>query len=310
MKKILVTPRSFGKFNRSSVEKKLNDAGIEIVYNPYNRIMTKEEMISTLKGMDGLIVGVDPVDEEVLEAAGTLKAIAKYGVGTDNIDLDASRKLNIPVSTTKNANSNAVADYSFGMMAAVARNIVRINNSAKNGDWTKQTAIDIYKKKIGIIGLGAIGKGMVNRCKGFDMEIYAYDVYKDENYIKENNIKFTAVDEMLKECDFITLHIPLTDETKHIINENNLKNCKKNLVIVNTARGGLIDEKALYDALKTNRIYGAAIDAFEIEPPRNSPLLELDNVIVGSHTAAGSEDATNMMTEMAVENIIRDLGGK
>lgn len=307
MTKILVTPRSFAKFNREEVNTLLGSHDIDIVNNPYGRILTEQEMVEAVREVDGLIVGVDPVTKQVIDAAPHLKTIAKYGVGTDNIDVDYAHSLGIKVSITANANSNAVADYTFALLLDVARNVTHNNNRAKSGDWNKVTSLDVFGKKIGVIGLGAIGKGVVSRSKGFNMEVYGYDLYEDETYNQLHDIKFTDIDTIIRECDFITLHLPLTESTKNLLNGENLKNAKNSLIIVNTARGGLIDEDAIFDLLSTGKIYGLGIDAFEIEPPESSPLLTLDNVVVGSHTAAGSEDATNTMTLMAVQNIIRDL---
>lgn len=310
MAKILVTPRSFAKFNREEVETLLGSHNIEIINNPHGRILSEDEMIEAVRDIDGLIVGVDPVTKAVIDAAPHLKTIAKYGVGTDNIDVDYATSRGINVSITANANSNAVADYTFALLLDVARNVTTINNRAKSGDWNKITSLDVFGKKIGVIGLGAIGKGVVSRSKGFNMEIYGYDLYEDKEYNELNGVKFTDIDTIVKECDFITLHLPLTESTKNLLNAENLKNAKENLIIVNTARGGLIDEEVLYDLLSSGKIYGLGIDAFEIEPPESSPLLTLENVVVGSHTAAGSEDATNTMTLMAVQNIIRDMEDK
>lgn len=307
MTKILVTPRSFAKFNREEVNTLLGSHDIDIVNNPYGRILTEQEMVEAVREVDGLIVGVDPVTKQVIDAAPHLKTIAKYGVGTDNIDVDYAHSLGIKVSITANANSNAVADYTFALLLDVARNVTHNNNRAKSGDWNKVTSLDVFGKKIGVIGLGAIGKGVVSRSKGFNMEVYGYDLYEDETYNQLHDIKFTDIDTIIRECDFITLHLPLTESTKNLLNGENLKNAKNSLIIVNTARGGLIDEDVIFDLLSTGKIYGLGIDAFEIEPPESSPLLTLDNVVVGSHTAAGSEDATNTMTLMAVQNIIRDL---
>lgn len=310
MTKVLVTPRSFAKFNNKEVIAKFESHGIEMIPNPYGRILTESELITAMADVDAIIVGVDPITSSVMGAAPHLKTIAKYGVGTDNIDLEKAKELGISVTKTINANSEAVADYTFALMLDVARNVTRINNNAKDGDWKKITSIDVYGKKIGIIGLGAIGKGMVSRSQGFNMEVYGFDLFKDEDYIEANNIHFTSIEEIIKECDFISLHLPLTEDTKNILNKESLKDAKDNLVIVNTARGGLINEDDIYEMLKENKIYGLGIDAFAQEPPIGNPLLDLDNVIVGSHTAAGSIGATNSMTNMAVDNVINELEKK
>ena len=307
MKKVLITPRSYGKHNRDELIKKLNDNGIEAIFNPYGNIMSEEQMIKEIKDIDGVILGVDPMNANVLSNANKLKVISKYGVGIDNIDCDYANKNGIIINRTVGANSSAVADYAMTLLCAVARRLVEIDNGCHNDDWGKREALDIFGKKIGVIGLGAIGKGVVKRAKGFDMEVYGFDIFKDSEYIEKNNIKFTNIDTIVKECDFISLHLPLTNETKHILNENNLKFAKDSLIIINTARGGLVDEEILYNLLVENKIYGVGLDVFEQEPPKESKLLTLPNVIVGSHTAASTKDATIMMSEMATDNIIAEL---
>lgn len=307
MRKVLITPRSFAKYNRDEVLAFFQENGIEPFFNPHNEIMTEEQLKDALVDMDGLIVGVDPVTEEVINHAPHLKAIAKYGVGIDNIDVPAAESRNIKISRTVGANAASVADYSFALLMAVARRVVDINNGCKNNDWSKKIALDVFGKKIGVLGLGAIGRGMVKRAQGFDMEVYGYDIFKDEEYIRENNIRFVDIETMVKECDFISIHMPLTDETHHMFDKQLLEKAKANLVIINTARGGIVDEEALYELIKNGKIYGAGIDAFEQEPARDSKLLTLENVIVGSHTAASSVGATEQMTLMAAQNIIKDL---
>lgn len=307
MKKVLITPRSYGKHNRDELVRKLNENGIEAIFNPYGNIMNEEQMIEAIKDVDGVILGVDPMNSNVLSNAKNLKVIAKYGVGIDNIDCDYANEKSITITRTVGANSNAVADYAMTLLCAVARNLVDIDKGCHNNDWGKKEALDIFGKKIGVIGLGAIGKGVVKRAKGFDMEVYGFDVFKDDDYIANNDIKFTDIDTIVKECDFISLHLPLTNETKHILNKDNLKNAKSNLIIINTARGGLVDEDVLYDLLVEGKIYGLGLDVFEQEPPGDSKLLTLPNVIVGSHTAASTRGATIMMSEMATDSIIAEL---
>ena len=309
MVKVLITPRSFASYTKEPIEL-LEKAGVEIIKNPSKGILTKEQMMELVKDVEGIIVGVDPLSEDVLKKANKLCTIAKYGVGIDNIDMDYCKDNNIEVTITKNANSDAVADYAFTLMLSVARRLVEIDCACRKGDWSKRNSIDVYGKKLGILGLGNIGKGVAQRSKGFEMQVYAYDIYKDEEYIKNNNIIFTSVEQIFKECDFISVHLPMLESTKHLIDKKMLDNAKKNLVIVNTARGGIIDEQALYQALKEGRIYGAGIDVFEKEPPSESPLLGLDNVIVGAHSAASTVGAVDNMSCMAVKNLLKSFADK
>jgi len=303
MPKVLITPRSFAGYSNEPYEK-LAAAGITVIQNPVGGILDKNQMIEYTKNVDGIILGIDPMDADVLKTASQLKVISKYGVGTDNIDLEYCKKHGIEVTITKNANSEAVADYAFALMLAVARKVVEIDKSCRQGDWGKKVAVDVFGKKIGVIGLGAIGRGVVARAKGFSMEVYGYDVFKDDAYVQANNIRFAEPQEMIKTCDFISLHLPLTPETKHLINAKSLKTAKNNLIIINTARGGIINETDLYEALKTGVILGAGVDVFESEPAKDSKLLALDNVVVGSHCGASTVGAVDTMSLMAADNII------
>lgn len=306
MVKVLLTPRSFGKYSKEPYQL-LKENGIEVVTNPTGGILKEEEMKELIKDVDAIIVGVDTLNEDVLKEAKKLQVISKYGVGIDNIDIDYCKKNNIEVTITRGANSSAVADYSFALLLAVARRVSEIDKDCRSHDWSKKVSLDVYGKKIGILGLGAIGKGVAERAEGFKMEIYGYDIYKDEEFIKNHNIHFTTIEEIMKECDFVSIHLPLTKDTHHIINRDMLKSAKKNLIIINTARGGIIDENALYEALKSGDIYGAGIDVFENEPAADSKLLELDNVVVGSHCSASSVGAVDKMSMIATENVIKVL---
>lgn len=301
--RIVITPRSFGKNNAEAFEL-LEKNGFEVVRNEKGSIYTEEEMIQLVKDADAVIAGVDPLNERVLSAAPKLKIIAKYGVGLDNIDLDYCKAHDIQVEITRGANSAAVADFAFALMLGLARRMVEIDKGCRAGDWSKKESLDVFGKKLGVLGLGAIGKGVVRRASGFDMDIYGYDVFRDDDFIHQYQINFTSVEEIFRECDFISIHLPLLKETEHLVDEKLLATAKKNLILINTARGGIVDEDALYRALKNKEIYGAGIDAFECEPASQSPLLELDNVILGSHCAASTQGAVDKMTSMATENVI------
>lgn len=307
MKKVLITPRSFGKYNKEELVALLQQHGVEAEFNPYGTILREEQMKACLQDKDGLIVGVDPVNESIMKAAPHLKTIAKYGVGIDNIDMAYAKAKGISVTRTLNANANAVADYAMTLLMSVARRVVEINAGCHHNDWSKKEALDIYGKKIGVLGLGAIGRGVVKRAKGFDMEVYGYDIVRDDDFLNAYDVHFADVETIVRTCDFISLHLPLTKDTRHILNKENLKQAKETLIIVNTARGGLIDEDDLYELLKTHKIYGLGLDVFEQEPPQSSKLLELPNVVVSSHTAASSQEAINQMSRMAVENLLREL---
>lgn len=304
--KVMVTPRSFGKGNPQPIDM-LREKGCELVLNPYGRILNKQEMKELIRDVDAVIVGVDPIDKEILEQAPKLKIISKYGVGTDNIDLDFAKEKGIPVTVTNGANKDAVADYTIALMLAAARRMIPIDHACRQRNWNKVTSVDVWGKTLGLIGLGAIGKGVAARAKGFNMNILAYDLIKDESYETEHQINYVSLEELLTNSDFISLHLPLTKQTHHLIGEKEIGAMKENAVIVNTARGGLINERALLSALQEKRIWGAGLDVFEQEPPQDVGFLELDNLVIGSHCAASTYQAIENMGVMAAENVLEYL---
>jgi D-3-phosphoglycerate dehydrogenase len=306
MDKILVTPRSFGKNNPQPFEM-LKEKGYEITVNPYHRIMTQEEMISQIADMDGVIIGVDPLGSEVLKQAPKLKAISKYGVGLDNIDLEFAKQHGIAVTKTVGANSDAVADYAVALLLATARRIVYIDQECRKRNWAKTNSLQMCHKTLGLIGLGNIGKLVVKKVAGFEMKVLAYDVFHDVEYAAKHGIEYVDLATVLKEADFISIHLPLLAETKNLISYQEFEMMKAKAVLVNTARGGIIDEKALLWALQNHKIWGAGIDVFEEEPPRNDEFLGLDNIIIGSHCAASTFEAVDNMGVMAAQNLIDSL---
>ena len=305
--KVLTTPRSYGKTDPGLFEL-LKNAGLEVVRNETGGILDRETIQSLLADCDGVIVGVDPMDAEVIAAAPKLKAIAKYGVGVDNIDLEAAEARGIKVSRTVGANSEAVADYAMALILAVARKTVMIDVRCHRGDWKKITTRDVSGGTIGLLGLGAIGKHVARRAQGFGMTVLAHDPYWDEAYAAANGITRAAPEEIYAKADVISLHLPLTEETRGYIGAAELAQMKPDAILINTARGGLVDESALLDALEAGRIYGAGIDAFAEEPPQDPRWFRLENVVLGSHCAASTAGAARNMGRMATENLIRDLG--
>jgi D-3-phosphoglycerate dehydrogenase len=305
--KVLVTPRSFGKTNPALFER-LREAGLRIVRNDTGGILSAAQMREKIADCAGVILGVDPLNAEVLSAAPFLRAVARYGVGLDNVDLAVCETRGIAVSRTAGANSDAVADYAFALMLAVARRTTLIDRQCRKKDWRKITGIDMYGKILGIIGFGAVGKRVAKRARGFSMRVLAHDPVFDAQAAAELGAESADVDAICREADFITLHTALNDATRNLINARRLAAMKTTAVLVNTARGGLVDEAALLAALREGRIYGAGLDVFEEEPPLDQGWYSLDNVALGSHCAASTNGATETMGTMAVDNLLRDLG--
>ena len=245
-----------------------------------------------------------------MSAAKNLKAISKYGVGTDNIDLQAAKNRNIAVSNCPGSNSNAVAELVIGLMITMARNTQTLCNNLRNKRWTVEVGFELSGKKVGILGFGNIGKRVARYLQPFGVEIMVYDVFQDHQAAEEYNARYTTVEEIAATSDFITLHLPMIEETRHLLDRNLIATMKPGVFIVNAARGGIIDETALYDAVKNGTVAGAAVDVFEFEPPTASKLLENERIIVLPHIGASTRQASINMISMAIDNVAAILQGK
>lgn len=305
--KVLITPRSFGK-NNPDLFLRLERAGLEIVRNDTGGILTEDAMCRLIEPCEGVILGVDPLNANVLAHAPGLRAVSRYGVGLDNIDLAECEKRGIKVSRTLGAIDNAVADYAFAFMLAVARRLALIDRQCRQNDWSKITGLDVYGKTLGIIGLGAVGRCVARRARGFEMRILASDPRWDEDFAGSLDIVRCDVDELCEKSDFISLHCVLDESTRNLIGRKRIDLMKSRAILINTARGGLVDEDALLDALKGKRIWGAGLDVFEREPPENPLWRTLDNVIISSHCSSSTFGATELMGTLSVDHLLRDLG--
>jgi len=307
--KILITPRSFASFSDKSL-KMLAERNYKIERNNTGRPYEKEEMLKLIKDVDGIIIGIDELSAVIIGKANKLKVISKYGTGLDNIDIDVATNKKIIVTNTPTANVDAVADFAFGLILSLARRIPEADKKTKSGKWGKIIGKSVWEKTIGIIGLGKIGKQVAKRAKGFDMNILAFDIVKDKKSAKKYGIKYVKLEKLLRKSDYITIHIPLNYATRNMISYEELEKIKESAFLINTSRGGIVDEKALYDALKNNKLRGAALDVYKNEPLRESPLTELDNVIMTPHISAYTEEAIENMSIQAAQNLIDVLEGR
>lgn len=307
--KILVTPTSMQPGKESDALDTLRRFSSDLVFNPKGKPLTEDELIPLLSDCDGYIAGLDQVTEKVLKACPNLKVISRYGVGYDAVDVEAAKKLGIAVCNTPGANSQAVAELAMAHILAIARRIPMLDRKTKEGGWVRSTGIELKDKTVGIVGLGAIGRALANCCSGFGMKLTAYDPFINEAYCKEHNIVIKTLDEIIEQSDVISLHLPLTPDTRHMINRETIARMKKGAIVVNASRGAIVDEEAAYEALTSGQLGGLGLDAFEIEPPAGNKLLELDNVVVTPHTGAHTYEAVNNMQTMAVDNAIAVLCG-
>jgi len=259
----------------------------------------------------------DQIDEEVFDAAPNLKIVAQMAVGFDNIKVDEATKRGIYVTNTPGVLTETTADFAWALLMAVARRIVEADKYVRTGQWkvawhpTMMQGRDVYGATLGIVGLGRIGCAIAKRAKGFDMKVLYYDIIRRPDFEKEYGIQFTDIDQLFQKADFITINVSLTKETFHLVDEKKLKMMKKTTCLINNARGQVVDEKALYKALKEGWIAGAGLDVFEQEPtPVDNPLLKLDNVVVAPHISSASYETRSKMAEMVAENLISFFEGK
>ncbi|MDN5313473.1 MAG: glyoxylate reductase [Thermoanaerobacteraceae bacterium] len=276
----------------------------------------REVLLKEVEDVDGLVsLLTDKIDAELFERAKKLKIVSNYAVGFDNIDLDEATKRGIMATNTPGVLTETTADLAFALLMATARRIVEADKFARAGKWKTWGPMlmlgqDVYGAKLGLIGLGRIGYAVAKRAKGFDMDVMYYDMFRNEKAEQELGLKFVELEHLLKESDFVSIHVPLTPETKHLINEKTLGLMKKTAILVNTARGPVVDEKALYEALVSNKIAGAGLDVMDPEPPSmDNPLLKLDNVIILPHIASASVATRTKMAVMAAENCVAGLKG-
>jgi phosphoglycerate dehydrogenase-like enzyme len=299
MTTVAVTPRSFRQTPGEHLDRLRAKA--EVRFPDVDRPLDEDEMVELVRGCAGLIVGVDPVTGLVLEA-GPLRVVVKYGSGMDNIDVPAAEDLGVRVSSTPGANARSVAELAVGLLLSLARNVVAHDRTVRGGSWRRITGIELAGKRLGIVGYGAIGREVARIAAGLEMEVVAHDPLVDDA-----DVPLVPLAELYATSDAVSLHVPLTPETRGLVGAGELAAMKPTAFLLNTARGGLVDEEALAEALRTGRLGGAALDGFVEEPLGDSPLRGLDNVILSPHAGAATLDAVRRTATRAVDQLLRDL---
>lgn len=294
-----------------------NEAEVEVFEGTDNPV-PRDLLLTKIKEVDGLLcLLTDTIDSEIIEKGEKLKVISNLAVGFNNIDVDAATKRGIYITNTPGILTETTADFTFALLLAVSRRIVESDRHVRMGKWKYAwgpkmfLGSDVHGKTLGIVGLGRIGKALVKRAKGFDMKVIYYDIVRDEFFEKSYGVNFRSLKDLLEEADFVSVNVPLTEDTYHLIGEKELSSMKRTAFLINTSRGSVIDEKKLYNALKDRRIAGAALDVFEKEPidPAN-PLLGLDNVVVTPHIASASVETRKNMAILAATNLVAVLKGE
>ncbi|MCX7941124.1 MAG: phosphoglycerate dehydrogenase [Endomicrobia bacterium] len=301
--------------NTEGLETLLNHSDIQVDIKPKP---SQEELVSLVKAYDGLLIRSEvKVTKEVIEAADRLKVICRAGTGVDNVDIQAANKKGIVVMNVPGGNTISACEHTIGLILAMMRNIPQAHHSLKSGRWEREKFVgsELQGKTLGLIGLGKIGSEVAKRMKYFDMKIIAYDPYVSEDYAYQLGVELKSFDEVISEADIISLHVPKTETTKNLIDRNTISKMKDGVKIVNCARGGIVNETDLYEALKSGKVSSAALDVFEKEPPESSlALLQLDNVVVTPHLGASTEEAqvkiaqevSQMLIDFFINNVIRN----
>ena len=294
----------------------IHEAGIELLKNNTNyefeivENVDPEFLKSKIKDCDGVSIRTAKLTGDVIEAANNLKIISRHGVGYDNIDLESSKKNNLTLAITATANAVAVAEHVMFMLLNISKRKTMYDDTVKEGKFNDRNklpkTVELWGKNILIAGFGRIGQSLIKRCLGFEMKVFVYDPFVSKDVIENlGGIKVDSMEDACKTMDAVSLHIPLNDKTKNIINYDLLKTMKNNCIIINAARGGIVNEVDLDKALNEGLIFGAGLDVFETEPPEpNNPLLKNDKVFLSPHTAAFTEECMTRMGKETVQNII------
>jgi D-3-phosphoglycerate dehydrogenase len=307
---VLVTPTSFGK-DDPGLRSTLAEAVGEVVYSPVPRPLTPAELLPLVKGVDGYIAGLDQIDSPVIEAADRLQVIARYGVGVDRVDVEAATRKGVVVTNTPGANSVAVAELAIALMLALGRRICRLDQATRCGEWPRASGVGLKGKTVGLVGFGAIGREVASRLKAFGCRVLVADPCVGPDCVEACGVQLLPLDDLLALSDFVSLHASLNPSTSGMADRSFFMKMKAGAFIVNTARGELTDEGALFEALEQGHLAGAALDCFRKEPPGpDQPLLRLPQVIVTPHTGSHTDEATNAMGWMSLKDCLAVLNGE
>jgi D-3-phosphoglycerate dehydrogenase len=304
--RVLIGSRSFGREFPEHLAL-LRDGGCEVIPNGLGRAYRAAELTRALRGVDAIVTGTDELTADVIAGADTLRVIAKHGVGLDSIDLDAARAKGIVVVSTPDAVTDSVADLTLALLLALARKLPRADADVRGGGWTRLTGIELRGRVLGLVGIGRIGRGVAARAACVGMELLACDPYADPAAV---DIELVPLDRLLETADVVSLHAGLPAGSPPLIGRRELALMRPTALLVNTARGALVDEAALAEALRAGRLGGAALDVFASEPPRDSPLVTLENVVLSPHLGAQTRDALRRMGEQTANNCLAALRRK
>ncbi len=302
MPKVLIAPVTLAHSHGPHL-RILRDAGLSVVFPAQTRQLTEEDLLRELPGVSAVMAGSESYTRKVLDAAPELRVIARSGVGYDAVDVTAATERGIAVTITPGANNDAVAEHAFAMLLALAKRVLPQDRAVRTGKWKREPTLPLRGRTLGVVGLGRIGKTVALRGAAFKMRLLAYETFPDPEFVARHGIELVSMDRLFAESDYVTLHVPLTPDTRQLVNRRTLGLMKPTAFLVNTARGGLACEADLCDALRAGRLAGAALDVFEVEPCLKNALFELDNVVLTPHVAGVDEQSRIDMAVQAAEAI-------
>jgi D-3-phosphoglycerate dehydrogenase len=279
-------------------------------YPKQARLLTEAEIRTQIRGVDAVLASPEPYTDAVLAEADRLRVIARTGVGYETVDLEAATRRGIMVTITPGANHESVAEYALALILALGRGLVAFHQSVRAGEWRRPVYPSIRGRTLGIVGLGRIGRAVAERARAFGMRLIAAEAFPDREFVARLGVELVPLERLLAEADFVTLHTPVTEETRGLMNRETLARMKPTAYLINTARGELIEEDALADALRERRIAGAGLDVFRHEPPHDSPLRGLENVLYSPHVAGIDDTSLAAMAAMAAESVVAVLRGE
>ncbi len=306
--RVLIAAPDFGRTGDEAV-RMLREAGCEIISNPTNVRLTEETLVTLINTADAVIAGTEPITARVLDAAPQLKVIARRGVGVDSVDVAAATARGIPVTITAGVLTDAVADHAMALVLAVGRRIPQLDRLVKTGGWDRTPTVDVHGKTLGIVGFGAIGRAVAGRAAGFGMRMLAFDIAPDAAAAASLGVTLCDLDTLLRESDFITLHVALTPATREMMSDTALRQMKPTAFLINTSRGAVVDEAALLRALRDGRLAGAGLDVFHDEPVRDLALVRLEQVVATPHVASHTAETLVRMEQSCAEAVLAALQG-
>jgi len=303
--KILTSPSSFGQITTEPFDL-LTGAGYEVINNPFGRKLTEDEVLDIAKECVGIVAGVEPLTARVMDGLPALKCISRVGIGMDSVDLEYAKQKGIIVTNTPDGPTRAVAELTLAMTLSLLRRIPQADAALKNRQWKKQTGNLIFNKVIGVVGLGRIGRMVSGFFRGIGNPVIGFDPYSDIAWSEQAGVKLVDFETLLKTADIITLHVPGNTDKTFVIGAKEFELIKSSALLINISRGGIVDEAALFNALSTKKLGGAAIDVFS-EEPYTGVLCDLDNVVLTPHLGSYAEEGKLLMEIDAVNNLLNAL---